>query len=114
MQRTFARAGGALFTFLLVAACQPQMQRSDVGQNYGDMRERQLRAVEMQGVRSGSNPGVQNAPVTGVNPGTTGIERAPAAGTASAGTQRLITGVRPDGSGSQSVDRGPGVGAPTR
>jgi hypothetical protein len=114
MQRTFARAGGALFTFLLVAACQPQMQRSDVGQNYGDMREHQLRTVEMQGVRSGSNPGVQNAPVTGVNPGTTGIERAPAAGTASAGTQRLITGVRPDGSGSQSVDRGPGVGAPTR
>ena len=104
--------GGALLTLLLAAACQPQMQRSGVGQNYGDMREQQLRAVEMQGIRSGGNPGVQNAPVTGVNPGTTGIERAPAGGTGSAGTQRPIMGVRPDGSGSQSVDRGPGVGAP--
>ncbi|HYI83132.1 MAG TPA: hypothetical protein VEX11_07980 [Acetobacteraceae bacterium] len=114
MQRTLALNGSALLALLLAAACQPQMQRSGVGQNYGDQREQQLRAVEMQGIRSGTNPGVQNPVVTGVNPGTTGIERAPTGGTGTAGTQRPIMGVRPDGSGSQSVDRGPGVGAPTR
>lgn len=109
MQKTFARAGGALFTLLAAAACQPQMQRSDVGQNYGDMRERQLRAVEMEGVRSGSNPGVQNPVATGRD--VSGIVRE-GTGTGTAGTQRQITGVRPDGGGSQSVDRGPGVGPP--
>jgi hypothetical protein len=110
MQRTLALNGGALLALLLAAACQPQMQRSAPGQNYGDMREQQLRAVEMQGVRSGSNPGVRNAPVTGVNPGTTGIERAPAGGTGNV-TAGTPTEVNP---GTTGIVRGGGVGAPAR
>ena len=110
MQRTLAKAGGALIALLAVAACQPQTQRSDVGQNYGDPREQQLRAVQMQGVRSGANPGMQNAPVTGVNPGTTGIERAPTGGRGNV-TAGAPTAVDP---GTTGILRGPGVGAPTR
>ena len=75
-------SGGALLALLLTAACQPQTQRSGVGQNYGQDQERYMRGVQVEGARSGASPaanqrGIQNAPVTGINPSTTGIERAP-------------------------------------
>jgi hypothetical protein len=110
MPSTPALSAGALLTLLLAAACQPQTQRSAVGQNYGDQREQQLRAVEMQGIRSGSNPGVVNPPVTSVNPGTTGIERAQTGGTGNV-TAGAPLSVNP---GTTGITRQPGVGAPTR
>jgi len=76
-----ALSGGALLAaLLLTAACQPQTQRSAVGQNYGQDQEKYLRDVELQRFRSGANPGTQNPPVTAVNPGTTGIVRQPGVG----------------------------------
>jgi hypothetical protein len=108
-----SRLRGALVAaplILLVAACQPQMQRSAIGQNYGGMQERQLRAVELKGIEAGANPGVQNPPVTGVNPGTTGIERAPTGGEGNM-TAGAPIAVNP---GTTGIIRQRGVGAPTR
>ena len=61
------------------------------------------------GQRGGSSPSMQNPVAIGRD--ESGIIRQ-GTGAGSAGTQRPITGLRPDGTGSQSVDRGPGVGAP--
>jgi hypothetical protein len=75
------------------------------------MQERQLRAVQVQGAASGANPGMQNAPVTAVNPGTSGIERTPALyGQGSAGAGAPVA-VDP---GTTGIARQPGVGAPFR
>jgi hypothetical protein len=107
------RLRGALVAaplLLLVAACQPQTQRSAIGQNYGGAQERQLRGVQLQGIQSGTNPGVQNPPVTGVSPGTTGIERAPMGGTGNVTAGPPIA-VNPETTG---IIRQRGVGAPVR
>ncbi|MBD0275093.1 MAG: hypothetical protein ICV73_24600 [Acetobacteraceae bacterium] len=94
----------------VLGACQPQTQRSSIGQNYGGMQERQLRDVQMQGVQSGANPGTQNPVATGASPGTAGIQRAPTDGTGNVGAG-APTAVDP---GTTGITRQRGVGAPTR
>jgi hypothetical protein len=79
----------------------PAMQQQPA---YGyDQRDRFV------GQRGGSTPATRNPVAVGRD--ETGIVRQ-GTGTGSAGTRQPITGVRPDGSGSQTVDRGPGVGPP--
>ena len=110
MHRTLALIGTSLSTFLLTTGCQPQMRRSDIGQNYGDQREQQLWTVEMQNLRAGANPGTQNPAVTGVNPGVGGIERAPTGGSGSVSAGAPVD-VNP---GTTGITRQLGVGAPSR
>jgi hypothetical protein len=100
--------GGLVAGAAVLAACQPQTQRSPV--NYGGMQEQQLRTLQREGAMSGTNPGVQNPVATGANPGTTGIERAPTGGTGSVGAG-APTSVDP---GTTGITRQRGVGAPVR
>ena len=56
----------------LLAACQPAPAPS-IATNTGDMREQQMRQIQLDAARSGANPGMQNPVATGVGVG--GIER---------------------------------------
>ena len=68
---------------LTVAACEPYRSSSPLPYTTGTVQE-QLRTIQLQNVQSGANPGMQNPAVVGVNPGTTGIVRAPTGGAGSA------------------------------
>ena len=70
-----------------------------------------LRQNQLQNIQSGANQGTRNAPVTTVNPGVGGIERAPApanAGSVAAGGVNAVQ-VNP---GAGGIVR-QGVGAPS-
>ena len=96
---------------LAVTACQvqPYQSTSPLPNTTGTVQE-QLRQIQLQNALSGANPGVQNPAVVGVNPGTTGIVRAPAGGEGNV-TAGAPTAVNP---GTSGIRRQPGVGAPTR
>jgi hypothetical protein len=94
---------------LAAAACQPYQSNSPLPYTTGTVQE-QLRQIQLQNARSGANPGVQNPPVVDVNPGTTGIVRAPAGGEGNF-TAGAPMSVNP---GTTGIVRQPGVGAPMR
>ena len=94
---------------LAVAGCQPYRSSSPLPYTTGTVQE-QLRQIQLQNAQSGANPGMQNAPVVGVNPGTTGIVRAPAGGQGNV-TAGAPTEVNP---GTTGIVRQSGTGAPMR
>lgn len=109
MANAASRCGAGAAVLLLAAACQPQQPTGSPIALTPGTTEYQLRQLQLQGARSGANPGVQNPVVTGVNPGTTGVERAPSGGTGTVGAG-VPTEVNP---GTTGIVR-QGVGAPTR
>ena len=56
---------------VLVAACQPAPTPS-IATNTGDMREQQLRTIQLNAAQSGTNPGMQNPVATGLGVGGRG------------------------------------------
>ena len=101
--------GAGAVAVLLIAGCDTTPSRGPLATMPTGTNESVLRQQQLQNIQSGANPGTQNPVVTGVNPGVSGIERAPmgGGGTVGAGTP---TAVNP---GTTGIVR-PGVGAPMR
>lgn len=96
--------GGSALIAILLAGCTPDTSRSTnplIGTT-GTVQD-QLRQQQLANVRA--TPGMSAGAVTGVNPGLTGIERAPDSGTGGAGGP--VAGFNTTG----TLNR-PGVGAP--
>ena len=91
---------------VLLAACQPA-PTPNIATNTGDMREQQMRQLQLNAAQSGANPGMQNPVATGRGVG--GIERD--AGTVGRGdvTAGAPVAVNP---GTTGIVRQQGVGAP--
>lgn len=93
--------GGIALITLAVAGCEASQSTSPISLTPGTVEE-QLRQRQLEGARSGANPGVQNPVATGRD--VSGIVRE---GTGSGSTAAGTTGLNTDG-----TLRRPGVGAP--
>jgi len=94
--------GGIALVTLALAACEAQQPTgSPISLTPGTVEE-QLRQRQLEGARSGANPGVQNPVATGRD--VSGIVRQ---GTGSGSSAAGVGGMNPDG----TLIR-PGVGAP--
>ena len=89
-----------------MAACEAAPPPT-IATNTGDMREQQMRTIQLNAAQSGANPGMQNPVATGTGVG--GIIRDP--GTTSRGnvTAGAPVAVNP---GTTGIVRQQGVGAP--
>lgn len=103
--------GGLALVALLTAGCQPQQARGPLATMPTGTRESVLRQQQLQNVQQDPGRAMQNPPVVGVNPGTTGIVRAPAytgEGSVAAGAPAAVN------PGTTGITRQPGIGAPVR
>jgi hypothetical protein len=97
---------GGFGALALLAACQAG-PAPNIATNTGDMREQQMRQIQLDAARSGANPGMQNPTATGVGVG--GIERSTTTtgrGNVTAGAPVAVN------RGTTGIERAPGVGAP--
>ncbi|GAA0596329.1 hypothetical protein GCM10009416_38360 [Craurococcus roseus] len=102
--------GGLALSALFVAACQPQQARGPLATMPRGTNESVLRQQQFRNMQQDPDRAVQNPPVVGVNPGTTGIVRAPAStGEGSVGAGPPVA-VNP---GTTGITRERGVGAPS-